>query len=112
MHRIRQPFRLLRPTAFPFLCSFRSSKPTPKPNPRDMANPPPKIQKSEDEWRAVLNKEQFRILREKGTEPAGTGEYEHLKDDGLCVPLPLDRRTSDAPFHIGIYTCAGELHPE
>lgn len=77
-----------------------------------MANPPPKIQKSEDEWRAVLNKEQFRILREKGTEPAGTGEYEHLKDDGLCVPLPLDRRTSDAPLHIGIYTCAGELHPE
>jgi peptide-methionine (R)-S-oxide reductase len=25
--------------------------------------------KSEDEWRAVLNKEQFRILRQKGTEP-------------------------------------------
>lgn len=47
-----------------------------------MSNPPPKVQKSEEEWRAVLNKEQFRILREKGTERAGTGEYEHHKDDG------------------------------
>ena len=93
MHRIRQPFRLLKPTAFPLLCSFRNSRSTPNPNARDMANAPP-VQKSEDEWRAVLNKEQFRILREKGTEPAGTGEYEHLKDDGTCVHLSLlcDRR--------------------
>ena len=52
-----------------------------------MSNAPPKIQKSEDEWRAVLNKEQFRILREKGTEAAGTGEYENTKDDGMCSPL-------------------------
>jgi peptide-methionine (R)-S-oxide reductase len=44
---------------------------------------PPKIEKSEDEWRAVLNKQQFRILRGKGTEPAGTGEYEHHKADGM-----------------------------
>ncbi|KAL7414715.1 peptide methionine sulfoxide reductase [Mrakia frigida] len=33
-------------------------------------------QKSEQEWRTVLNKEQFRILREKGTERPGTGEYD------------------------------------
>jgi len=79
MHHIRQPLRLLRPTAFSFLCLSRSSRP--------MSNASPKAQKSEDEWRAVLNKEQFRILREKGTEPAGTGEYEHHKDDGTSVHL-------------------------
>ncbi|KAI8815937.1 peptide-methionine (R)-S-oxide reductase family protein [Fimicolochytrium jonesii] len=41
------------------------------------------VQKSEDEWRAVLNKEQFRVLREKGTEAAGTGEYNKHKADGV-----------------------------
>lgn len=32
--------------------------------------------KSEQEWKAVLSPEQFRILRQKGTEMAGTGEYD------------------------------------
>ena len=84
MLRIRHPFRLLRPAAFPFLCAFRISNPTPNLNARNMSNT---VQKSEDEWRAVLNKEQFRILRQKGTEAAGTGEYENNKDDGMCSPL-------------------------
>lgn len=44
--------------------------------------PVPPVQKTEEEWRAVLSKEQFRVLRQKGTERAGTGEYEHTKDDG------------------------------
>jgi hypothetical protein len=39
---------------------------------RTMASSPSaggtKVQKSEEEWRTVLNPEQFRILREKGTE--------------------------------------------
>ncbi|PKS11509.1 hypothetical protein jhhlp_003274 [Lomentospora prolificans] len=40
-------------------------------------------QRSDDEWRMVLNKEQFRILRQKGTEPPGSGEYDkHYPDQG------------------------------
>ncbi|ETW78854.1 hypothetical protein HETIRDRAFT_410788 [Heterobasidion irregulare TC 32-1] len=39
--------------------------------------------RSDAEWRAILSPQQFRVLREKGTEPAGTGEYEHLKDEGV-----------------------------
>ncbi|KAJ2914658.1 hypothetical protein MD484_g5761, partial [Candolleomyces efflorescens] len=46
------------------------------------------VQKSEEEWRAVLSPEQFRILREKGTERPGTGEY-------------------DKHYEEGVYTCAG-----
>ncbi|TFK26249.1 peptide methionine sulfoxide reductase msrB [Coprinopsis marcescibilis] len=46
------------------------------------------VDKSENEWRAVLSTEQFRILRQKGTERAGTGEY--------------DKHTAE-----GVYACAG-----
>ncbi|PPQ62872.1 hypothetical protein CVT24_006270 [Panaeolus cyanescens] len=41
------------------------------------------IKKSESEWRAVLSPEQFRILRQKGTERPGTGEYNKHKADGV-----------------------------
>ncbi|KAK4051995.1 hypothetical protein OIO90_004525 [Microbotryomycetes sp. JL221] len=40
--------------------------------------------KSEDEWRVQLSSEQFRILRKKGTEMAGTGEYDsHYPSKGV-----------------------------
>ncbi|KAI0295356.1 peptide methionine sulfoxide reductase msrB [Multifurca ochricompacta] len=39
--------------------------------------------KSEEEWRAILTPAQFRVLRSKGTEPPGTGEYEHNKAPGI-----------------------------
>lgn len=45
--------------------------------------------KSDSEWRAQLSPEQFRILRQKGTEMAGTGEF--------------DKHYPSA----GVYTCAG-----
>ena len=46
-----------------------------------------KVQKSEEEWRNILKPAQFNILREKGTEAPGTGEY-YLH------------------FESGVYTCA------
>ncbi|KAG8370111.1 hypothetical protein BUALT_Bualt14G0083500 [Buddleja alternifolia] len=48
-----------------------------------MASTPVSIQKSEEEWRAILSPEQFRILREKGTEPKGTGHYDKFYDEGI-----------------------------
>ncbi|EEB05356.2 methionine sulfoxide [Schizosaccharomyces japonicus yFS275] len=34
------------------------------------------LQKSEDEWRLQLSPEQFRVLRQKATEPPGSGKYD------------------------------------
>lgn len=42
-----------------------------------------KTRKSEEEWRRSLTPEQYRILREKGTEPAFTGRYADHHGDGV-----------------------------
>ncbi len=38
--------------------------------------------KTEQQWQQCLTPEEFRILRQKGTEHPGTGEYYHLDDKG------------------------------
>lgn len=38
--------------------------------------------KSEEEWKQMLSPEQYKVLREKGTEAPFTGEYVHEKTDG------------------------------
>lgn len=48
----------------------------------------PRIQKSDSEWLEKLGPERFRILRQKGTEYPGSGEY-------------------DKNFKKGTYSCAG-----
>ena len=41
-----------------------------------------KLEKSDAEWRAELDPEQYRILREKGTEAPFSGEYDHVFEPG------------------------------
>ena len=38
--------------------------------------------KTDDQWRKELTPEQYRVLREKGTEPAFSGEYDSVFDPG------------------------------
>ncbi|MFI6515767.1 peptide-methionine (R)-S-oxide reductase MsrB [Spirillospora sp. NPDC050679] len=42
-----------------------------------------KIRKSEDEWKAQLSPEEYRVLREAGTERPFTGEYTDTKTVGV-----------------------------
>ncbi|MGB5106054.1 MAG: peptide-methionine (R)-S-oxide reductase MsrB [Candidatus Zixiibacteriota bacterium] len=44
-----------------------------------------KIEKTDDEWRQLLTDEQFRIMRQDGTERAFTGKYHNFKGDGIYV---------------------------
>jgi peptide-methionine (R)-S-oxide reductase len=54
-----------------------------------------KVVKSDDEWRETLTPEQYRVAREKGTEPPFTGKYVDTKGDGVyhcvCCDAPLFR---------------------
>jgi peptide-methionine (R)-S-oxide reductase len=42
-----------------------------------------KVVKSEEEWKKELGPEEYRVLREKGTERAWTGEYVNKNDSGM-----------------------------
>jgi peptide-methionine (R)-S-oxide reductase len=65
-----------------------------------MAN---KIQKSDTEWRAELTPAQYHVLREKGTERAFTGEYDHAKQPGeyRCAACGKVLFRSDEKFDSG-----------
>ena len=47
--------------------------------------------KTEEEWRGCLTPEEYRILREKGTEMAFTGKYNRHSEEGIytCAALSL-----------------------
>ncbi len=62
-----------------------------------------KVEKTEEEWRAVLTPEQFHILREDGTERAFSGEYDNNKDPGdyHCAACGLKVFSSTTKFDSG-----------
>jgi peptide-methionine (R)-S-oxide reductase len=62
-----------------------------------------KMQKTDEEWRGELTPEQYRILREKGTEAAFTGEYwnDHSKGMYKCAACGQPLFESDAKFDSG-----------
>ncbi|HEY3241766.1 MAG TPA: peptide-methionine (R)-S-oxide reductase MsrB [Phycisphaerae bacterium] len=61
------------------------------------------VRKTEAEWRAALAPEQFHVLREKGTEPAFTGEYYATHDRGiyLCAGCGNELFSSENKFDSG-----------
>ena len=51
---------------------------------KDMTDYP--LKKNDSEWRAQLNADQFRVIREKGTEAPYSGEYDkHMPSQGVYV---------------------------
>jgi peptide-methionine (R)-S-oxide reductase len=62
-----------------------------------------KIIRPESEWKRVLTPEQYRIMREKGTERAFTGQYWDNHDKGIyhCACCGNELFSSDAKFDSG-----------
>ena len=62
-----------------------------------------RLPQSDDEWRAQLTPEQYRILRECGTEPAFRNKYWNEKRPGVyaCAGCGTELFTSDAKFDSG-----------
>lgn len=61
------------------------------------------IPNKEDEWRARLTPEQFRVLRQHGTERAGTSRLnsEHRKGTFRCAGCGQELFTSNTKFDSG-----------
>lgn len=59
--------------------------------------------RDEADWRKLLTPEQYRVLREKGTEPPFTGEYLEVDSDGTftCAACGNPLFSSDAKFDSG-----------
>lgn len=62
--------------------------------------PAEELPKTEDQWRAVLSAEQYHVLREKGTEHAGTGQFLNHDENGVytCGGCGAELFTSDMKF--------------
>ncbi len=62
-----------------------------------------RVERSEEEWRALLTQEQFHVTRERGTERAFTGAYWDHHERGVyaCVCCGAELFSSDAKFDSG-----------
>jgi peptide-methionine (R)-S-oxide reductase len=62
-----------------------------------------KVTKTEEEWRRELTPEQYRVLREKGTERPFSGEYDHTFDEGVyrCAGCGAELFRSDEKYDSG-----------
>jgi peptide-methionine (R)-S-oxide reductase len=62
-----------------------------------------KVVKSDEEWKKELTPDQYRILREKGTERAFTGKYWDHHDFGIyiCAACGTELFESDTKFDSG-----------
>ena len=62
-----------------------------------------KVVKSDEQWRAELSTEEYRVLRESGTEAPFIGEYTDTETNGIyaCRACGAELFRSDAKFHSG-----------
>jgi peptide-methionine (R)-S-oxide reductase len=64
---------------------------------------PEKVIRTEKEWRKLLSREQYRVLRLKGTEPPFRNKYDKHFDEGtyVCAACGQELFDSDTKFNSG-----------
>jgi peptide-methionine (R)-S-oxide reductase len=62
-----------------------------------------KVEKTDAVWKAELDSEAYRVLRQKGTELPFTGEYDHVFEPGTyrCAGCGAELFESDAKYDSG-----------
>lgn len=67
------------------------------------AEPPRRVEKTEDKWRNQLTEEQFQVTRKKGTERPFSGEYCEAHEPGLyaCICCGTELFDSGEKFESG-----------
>lgn len=62
-----------------------------------------RMEKTDEEWRAALTKDQFEVARKGGTEPAFSNKYYDFHEKGTyhCICCGNDLFSSDAKFRSG-----------
>jgi peptide-methionine (R)-S-oxide reductase len=61
------------------------------------------MNKNDEEWKLTLSPEQYKVLRECGTEPPFSGKYVNHKDDGIyvCAGCGNELFASDTKYESG-----------
>lgn len=80
-----------------FSCQSQQKEPAPKQSPTSAKN---KVFKTDEQWKKDLTPEQYRVLREKGTEIPHTGEYVNTFEKGYyaCAACGNKLFDSDSKF--------------
>jgi peptide-methionine (R)-S-oxide reductase len=62
-----------------------------------------KVVRTEEEWKNLLPPDRYKVLRQKGTEPPFTGEYDDHWEQGVyhCYACDLPLFDSSTKFHSG-----------
>lgn len=62
-----------------------------------------KTEKSEQEWQGCLSPEQYKVMRQHGTEPPFSGKYADCKTNGIyvCAGCGADLFSSETKFDSG-----------
>ena len=64
---------------------------------------PKRVEKPEAEWKQKLSPSEYKVIREKGTEPPFTGKYVNTKDEGLyrCKACGVPLFSSETKYDSG-----------
>ena len=62
-----------------------------------------KVVRTDEEWKGKLNRDEYIVMRKRGTEPPFSGKYYNFKDKGIyrCAACGNDLFSSEAKFDSG-----------